>query len=228
MKVLKSVGAQVVEQLQHGLVDQLRIGPLEAGMTGGADPVRRDLLELVAGHPRVGDHQELHQTLHPGLPQGLHVPLDSGLEGLLVLPFRVLAGQCLDPLQDEGELGVHRLFHPQGAVVVEDGDALSGRDKGWSTRVGHVRDEGGNGLLGRPVVPGRQGIRVGRGQAGDEQEGEDRAHGKPQLSDRECMLAKRTGRRSIRQDQKCQVPASMGPLKLMLSSDSPEPNSQAA
>jgi hypothetical protein len=84
---LKAVGAQIGQQLQHGLVDQLGVGAFEARMAGLRDPIARDLLELDAGHAGMGRHQQLHQAFEAGVAEGCHVVLERGLEGLLLLPF---------------------------------------------------------------------------------------------------------------------------------------------
>ena len=49
----------------------------------------------------------------------LEVALEQRGEGLLVLPFRVLRRERLDPVEGERKLEVHRLLGPQRAVVVE-------------------------------------------------------------------------------------------------------------
>jgi hypothetical protein len=56
-----------------------------------------------------------------------HVTVEHGLEGLRSRPLGVLRRQRLDPIEDEEELEIARLLGPQGAVVVEGGDALRGR-----------------------------------------------------------------------------------------------------
>jgi hypothetical protein len=43
-------------------------------------------------------------------------------------PFGMQRRQRLDPIECERELKIHRLLGPQGAVVVEHGDALPGRE----------------------------------------------------------------------------------------------------
>ena len=41
-----------------------------------------------------------------------HIAFESGLEGLQILPFRVLRRQRLDPVERERKLDIDRLFHP--------------------------------------------------------------------------------------------------------------------
>ena len=82
-------------------------------------------------------------------------PVEHRLERLLVLPVRILRRQRLDAVEDEGELDVHRLLDPQRAVVVEGGDALIHRHEVRPALGGDTRDEGGDRLFRRAVVPGR-------------------------------------------------------------------------
>jgi hypothetical protein len=107
----------------------------------------------------------------PASPRACHVALQRGLEGLLLLPLRVLISEGLDPVQREGELGVHGLFHPKRAVVVEHGDALGRRHEVGAALGGHGLHEGDDGLLGLIVGPGRQRVGGGRnhGESEDEQ-----------------------------------------------------------
>ena len=121
---LEAVGAQIGEQLQHRLVDQLGVGPLPAAVARGRDPVRDDLLELGGRHAGMRRGDDLHQAPFAGCGQRFHVAFEHGLERLLVLPARVLRRQRLDAVEREGELDIHRLLDPQRAVIVEGGDAL--------------------------------------------------------------------------------------------------------
>src|SRR3546814_16258803 len=63
------------------------------------------------------------------------------------------------PVEGEKELEVDRLLRPEGAVVVEDGDALLHRHEAAAAFRRHVLDERDNRGFGRTLVPGRQ---VGR------------------------------------------------------------------
>ena len=134
---LEAVRAQIGEQLEHRLVDQLGVGPLEPRMSRGREPIGDDLLELVGGHAGVGRHDDFQQALLAGCGKRLHVALEHRLERLLVFPFRMLRRQRLDAVEREGELEIHRLLAPQRAVVVEHGDALGGGHEirsPWVTR----------------------------------------------------------------------------------------------
>jgi hypothetical protein len=68
-------------------------------------------------------------------------------------------GQRLHPVQREQSLEIQRLLGPQGAVVVEHGDALGRWNVIGALPVGHLLYERQDGLLRLAVVPGRQ--RVG-------------------------------------------------------------------
>ena len=60
---LEAVGAQVGEQLQHRLVDQLGVGPLELRVPRRGEPVLDDRLELLGGHAGVRGGDDLEQRL---------------------------------------------------------------------------------------------------------------------------------------------------------------------
>src|SRR6476620_8664615 len=65
----------------------------------------------------------------PGLGKSLHVTFENRLEGLIVLPFRVLGCQRLYAIERKCKLDIHRLLQPQGAVMVEHRDAFGREDE---------------------------------------------------------------------------------------------------
>jgi hypothetical protein len=88
-------------------------------------------------------------------------PSMTPFERLRRLPLGVLRRECLDAIEREGELDVHRLLGPQRAVVVENRDTLGRRHEIGSTLPRRSLDEVDDGPSGGTVVPRRQ--RVGRG-----------------------------------------------------------------
>src|SRR5205807_546311 len=56
---LEAAFSQVGEQFEHGLVDHFRERSLGHGMLRGGDPILHDLVELVGGHARVRNHNDL-------------------------------------------------------------------------------------------------------------------------------------------------------------------------
>ena len=62
-KGLEAIGAQVSQQLQHRLVDEFGVGPVEARMPRRCDPVEHGLGEFVRGHAGVGRRHDLKQAL---------------------------------------------------------------------------------------------------------------------------------------------------------------------
>jgi hypothetical protein len=108
-----------------------------------------------------GDDRD--RSLLAGRPKRRRVTFEHRLEGLRVLPFRMLWRQRLDPVQRVGELHVDRLFDPQRAVVVERGDPLRWRNEVGRSFPGHVSDEGDDRLFRRAIVPRRQRIGLGDG-----------------------------------------------------------------
>ena len=87
---LEAVGAEVGEELQHGLVDQVRVRPLELRVLRLPDPLPDRLGELLGRHAGVGDGDHLSEPLLPGRGHRLHVVLEDALERLLGLPLRML------------------------------------------------------------------------------------------------------------------------------------------
>jgi len=88
----------------------------------------------------------------PASPRAAVSPSRAALNGVLV-------GERADALQHEHELGVERLLHPQGSVVVEDGDALGLGHEIARAFCSDRGDEFGDGLLRRTVLPGRERVR---------------------------------------------------------------------
>lgn len=99
----------------------------------------------------------------------LHVSFENGLEGLFGFPFGVLGREDLDPVDSKEQLKINRLLRPQGAVVIEDGDALRLGYEILPTLRGNGLDEVDNGLFGLAVVPRREGVGC-NGRSRDEQE----------------------------------------------------------
>ena len=153
MKVLKSVGAQVLQQLLHRLVDEIGIGPVEARVPRGRDPVAQPPREFLRRHSGMCRRHDLHQALLAGRRHRLHVVFQQPLERLLRLPFGVFGREGLDAVEGERDLEVHRLLGPQRAVVVEHGDAVGGCDEAGRTGRRHVGDEPDDRRLRRALVP---------------------------------------------------------------------------
>ena len=96
------------------------------------------------------------------------LPDKHGLEGLDLGQFRFRLHHRRHPLQAVHHLGVHRVGDPQRAVLVEGGQAGLGRHELGAGLVGGGFHEVENGLLGRPLVPGRERV-LGLGQGSQTQ-----------------------------------------------------------
>ena len=60
---LEAVGPQVSEQLEHGLVDHLGVGPPGRRMPRGGQPLVDDWLELFGRDPGMGGHDQFEEPL---------------------------------------------------------------------------------------------------------------------------------------------------------------------
>jgi hypothetical protein len=210
MKVRKPRARRKGQKLEHRLVDELRVGALEAGMARRGQPVRDDRLELRHRHAGVGRHDQLDHAALARLRQGLHVPLERRLEGLLVLPFRALRRERRDAVEREGELNVHGLLDPERAVVVEGGDALGRGDEIGRAFPRHGGDEVQDGPLGVAVVPRWQ--RIGRLRLGNAapRPGVQQGQRRQRRQDEAARHARRFHRASRGRRTRCGTPASEG------------------
>ena len=111
------------------------------------------MFELGGGHAGVSRHDDLHQPLHSRSADGFHVVFEYSLEGLLGLPLRVLGCELLHAIEREKSLRVHGIFDPQGAVVIEGGDAVGRFDVILALFVRYGGNELQDRLLRRPIVP---------------------------------------------------------------------------
>jgi hypothetical protein len=87
------------------------------------------------------------------LAEPTEVLLVGRLERLLLAQCRIGFGQLGEATQREVELDRDRLLGPQGAVVVDDGDALLRGDEPAAVGVGDGIDELDDGLSRRRVLP---------------------------------------------------------------------------
>jgi hypothetical protein len=128
----------------------------------------------------MGGGDELEKALLAERRQRLAIIREHGLERLPCFPLRMLRRECLHPIHRKDDLEVHGLLRPQRAVVVEGGDALVNRDEVGAARRRHARNEVGDRLLDRAVIPGGQGIGGLRcGAAADEGSGQCRHEAAP-------------------------------------------------
>src|SRR5476649_1893527 len=128
---LEAVAPQIGQQLDHRLVDEFGIGPLEFRMLCRGKPIGDHLREDIGRHAGMRGQSQLHHAALARFGEGLHVAFEYRLEGLLVLPLRMQGCHRLDTFEHEGKLEIHRLLGPQGAVVVEHRDALGRRYEVW-------------------------------------------------------------------------------------------------
>ncbi len=82
---------------------------------------------------------------------------------------RPLRGKCLHTVKRKIQLHRHRLFAPQGAVVVEGYDAFAERHEVRRAGFGDLLDKIDDGLFRRTVIPRRQRIGSLRSDRGERQ-----------------------------------------------------------
>ena len=94
-KGLETVGAEIAQQLQHRLVNQFGIGPIETGVARRGDPVGDELREGVGGHAGMGYRHDLEKSRFTKRRQGLDIAIEHRLERLLGFPIRMLRASAL-------------------------------------------------------------------------------------------------------------------------------------
>ncbi|MNJ26966.1 hypothetical protein D3C77_214600 [compost metagenome] len=142
----------------HRLVDHLGERFAALGVTGLGQPGFGPLDEHFGTDPGMGSTDDFQQTVHAGSGQGLLVVFQHRLEGLLVFPFGMIRRHALDFVEGEQQLEIRWLLAPQGAVIVEHGNALFSRDKLFRTFGRHLLDEIQHSCTGRCVAPAGQGL----------------------------------------------------------------------
>jgi hypothetical protein len=103
---------------------------------------------------------------------------EDRLERLVILPLRVRGGENPDAIEREHCLRVNRMLDPEGAVLIEGGDAVIRRHIARARLIDRGMHKVQDRLLGRSVVPRRQnagrGLRICRGRG--YQAGQRRQH----------------------------------------------------
>src|SRR5215207_1601756 len=123
-----------------------------------ADPGPDNLGKRVGSHPGVSSRDQGSEIALGQRGQRVAVVGQDRVEGRLLLPFRVLGGQRLDAVEDEPELDIEWLLAPEGAIVVEDGDAVTLRHELVAAFRGDRGDKVEDRLLGGTIVPCGKGI----------------------------------------------------------------------
>jgi hypothetical protein len=150
---LETIRAQIGKQFEHRLVNQLGIVPLESWITRCGKPIRHHFRELIGRHAGVRKHYQFSRAALAGFRHSPYVSVQDRLERIRIVPFRMQGSERLDAIEGEGHLGVHRLFGPKRAIVIERRDAIGWRDKIRSTGFGDPVDKIDDRLLRRRVVP---------------------------------------------------------------------------
>ncbi len=100
MNVLKPF-AQVGDQFQHRLIDHLRIEPLGDRMLGGGDPLNDDPVKLIGGHACMRLYHYRYDGFFTTREHAFNIAAQQRGKRLLGLPFGMLRGQHLHPIESE-------------------------------------------------------------------------------------------------------------------------------
>src|SRR5437660_12687476 len=112
------------EQLHHGLINEICVGPVEARMAGGREPLSDDSGKFFGAHAAMAHRHDLHEALLTRSEQRLLVARKHSCEGLLLSPFWILRRERQYAVNGEGALEINRLLGPERAVVVESRNTL--------------------------------------------------------------------------------------------------------
>ena len=158
----ETIGAQAGEQLQHRLIDHLRVEPARPRMSRRRDPIGSDLLEFLSGHAGMRGHHQLDDRRFAAGQRDIQIALERRGERLGLTPLGMLRRQRPEAVEGEKCLDGHGLLNPERAVVIKDSDPLQRRDEVRVALLRHSGNKLDERLLGRTVVPGNQPIRNGR------------------------------------------------------------------
>ena len=117
MKVLKTVGAEKTQQLDHRLRDQLGTKAIEAGMVHDGDPIGDELQGVVGGNAGMGDRHDFEKPVSPSPASALRSRSmqwtrtwrDGGRHPILALRQRRRLRQPLPEVLREGGIFVGRV-----------------------------------------------------------------------------------------------------------------------
>ena len=155
----EAVRAQVGQQFEHGLVGELVVGAVEVRVLRGGEPRAHAVGELDRGHAGAGQFDDPEEALVVVGEQGGKVAGKGGLDGGIIFPLRFVWQSAFEFVQRESQLERHGIFRPEGAVIVDDRDALGGWHKIRRFLVRHAGDKINDRLFRRRVVPGGEGWR---------------------------------------------------------------------
>ena len=152
MKFLKPLARRIREQFEHRLIGHVQEALAGSWMFRRGDPVFDELRKLIGGHAGVRGHKELMSPWSPPSSAPFTSPLSSEANGSWS-SIRMLRRKRLHPVGHEVELDRGRLLAPEGAVIVEYGDAFRRRHEVRRAGRRDLCDEADDRLLGTAVVP---------------------------------------------------------------------------
>ena len=89
----------------------------------------------------MGHRNNLNESSFAQRRQRFDVAVEHRLEGLLGFPIRMVRRHGSHPIHGKHDLKIHRLFRPQGAVMIKSRDAVLGFDIIGAAIAGHTVDK---------------------------------------------------------------------------------------
>src|SRR5689334_9138885 len=121
------VGPQITEQLQHRLINKIRIDATEARILCRSEPLGNDARELLRAHARLRHFDDLDDPVRIECRQAIQATFEHRSEWFSFPQVRIHMSQRFQPVENKNKLDTVRLLWPKRAVVVEYSDALPRR-----------------------------------------------------------------------------------------------------
>ena len=118
-------------------------------------------LKILRAHPRMRHGDNFQPVRFGELRDGLTVTRKHRFERVLLLPLGVLRRELAQATEREHGLCVQRVFRPEGAILIERGDAILGFDILGTGFFRRILDERNDRFSRRSVIPRGQRISLG-------------------------------------------------------------------
>src|SRR5262249_48496497 len=121
---LVAIRTQVLEQLDHRKVRELRVGPLPSRVSGVVEPSRNFGLELIDAHIGERRIENLEKVIVGELRDYFEITRQHGLEWFDVRKLGPGFDDHRHTVQGVEDLCIYGMRDPQRAVLVESGNAV--------------------------------------------------------------------------------------------------------